>query len=121
MSISYSNYYEKVYFTALFLAITLQFIACSSERDDTVPVAEPMLIIKFDPNQARINNLGEPSMVAVGNGAQSPIFNTISSHYVEISQSATTALDAGTILYHAPETTIGDTKAIDFKQSKIVT
>jgi len=81
-----------------------------------------MLIIKFkfDPNQARLNNLGQPAAVAAGNAAQSPIFNTISSHYVEMAPTATTQLGNGTILYHAPETTAGGTNAIDFSKAKIV-
>ncbi len=81
-----------------------------------------MLIVKFqfDPNQARLNNLGQPSTVAPGNSAQTPIFNLISSHYLEMAPNANTQLGQGTILYHAPETTAGGANAIDFNQSKIV-
>jgi hypothetical protein len=116
------NPMKKVILLLVFLAAAIPFIACSNDRDDNLQVSEPMLIIKFkfDPNQERLNNLGLPSTVAAGNAAQSPIFNTISSHYVEMAPNATTALGAGTILYHAPETTAGGTNAIDFSQSKVV-
>lgn len=101
----------------LFLVVTIPFLSCSEDKEE-----EPMLIVKFkfDPTQERLNNLGQPSSVAAGNAAQSPIFNTISSHYVELAPNATTQLGFGEILYHAPETTSGGAMAIDFSQSKTV-
>jgi hypothetical protein len=98
------------------LALCAGFASC--EKEDS----EPMLIIKFkfDKNQARLNNLGQPSTVASGNAAQSPDFNTISSHYIEFAPTATTQLGQGAIVYHAPETTQGGANAIDFSKSKIV-
>ncbi len=102
-------------------------LACFSctDKDDEVKdeVSDgPQLIIKFkfDPTQVRLNNVGQPAAVPVGNAAQSPIFNTISSHYVELAPNATTALGLGKILYRAPETTVGGTNAIDFSKAKIV-
>jgi hypothetical protein len=94
------------------------FFSCSKEENND----EPMLIIKFkfDPNQARLNNFGQPSVVAAGNAAQSPIFNFISAHYVELAPNASTQLGAGNILYHAPETVVGGSNALDFDQAKIV-
>jgi hypothetical protein len=109
---------KKIIMLSLFFAATISLLSCS--KDDTN--SEPMLIIKFqfDPNQARLNNLGQPAAVAVGNAAQSPLFNTISAHYVEMAPNANTQIGQGTILYHAPETNLGGTNAIDFSQSKIV-
>jgi len=100
----------------LFVAV-FPFLSCENETE-----SEPMLIIKFqfDPNQVRLNNLGQPSAVLPGNAAQSPIFNTISSHYIELAPNANTQLGQGEILYHAPETTLGGANAIDFAQSRIV-
>lgn len=100
------------------LIITMASLySCSSDTS-----SEPMLIVKFqfDPTQARLNNLGQPSTVAAGNAAQTPIFNLISSHYLELAPTANTQLGQGEILYHAPETTLGGSTAIDFSQSKIV-
>ncbi|RKS00949.1 hypothetical protein [Flavobacterium sp. 102] len=109
---------KKAYILLLFLIAALPFFSCSS---DNAP-EEPMLIIKFqfDENQARLNNLGQPSTVAAGNAAQSPIFNTISAHYMELAPNAFTQIGQGTIIYHAPETNLGGASAIDFDQSKIV-
>jgi hypothetical protein len=106
--------------------LTFIFLSCS-DNDDViteviVPPTEPQLIVKFkfDPTQVRLNNLGQPSAVSAGNAAQSPIFNTIASHYLEFSPSATTQLGLGTILYHGQETTAGGLNAFDFSQAKIV-
>ncbi len=108
---------KKAYSVLLVVITMVTLYSCSSDTK-----SEPMLIIKFqfDPNQARLNNLGQPSTVAVGNAAQSPVFNLISSHYVEMAPNANTLLGNGTILYHAPETTLGGSNAIDFSKSKIV-
>ena len=108
---------RKIFCIVLILAAIVPFISCSNDSPD-----EPMLIVKFqfDPTQARLNNLGQPSTVAAGNAAQSPLFNTISSHYIELAPNANTQLGTGTVIYHAPETTVGGGNAIDFSKSKIV-
>ncbi len=95
-------------------------VVFSCEKDST-PANEPKLIIKLsvDPNQERLGNLGQPVSVPDSNAAQTPSFNSISAHYLELSPSATTPLGAGDVLYHAPETTTGGAAAIDFAQSII--
>jgi hypothetical protein len=109
---------KKVYILLIVFIAALPFFSCSS---DSAP-EEPMLIIKFqfDENHARLNNLGQPSTVATGNAAQSPIFNTISAHYMELAPNGFTQIGQGTVIYHAPETNLGGASAIDFDQSKIV-
>lgn len=108
------------------LLVILSFIvflfSCSKNEDVTNATSEPSLIIKFkfDPTQARLNNLGQPALVGTGNAALSPVFNTISSHYIEFAQNANTQLGAGTILYHGAETSAGGATAIDFSKAKIV-
>ena len=110
---------RKLIILLLFTAATISFFSCSNDNSSN---EEPMLIIKFkfDENQTRLNNLGQPSTIPAGNAAQSPLFNTISAHYVELAPNANTQIGQGTIVYHAPETTIGGSNAIDFGQSKIV-
>ncbi len=97
----------------------LTFLSCENQDDTT---SEPMLIVKFkfNPTQVRLNNLGQPSAMAAGNAAQTPIFNTISAHYLEFAPTAFTQLGQGAVVYHAPETTLGGSNAIDFSQAKIV-
>lgn len=108
---------KKSIIVLIFFAAIISISSCSSDS-----TSEPMLLIKFkfDPTQARLNNLGQPSNVASGNAAQTPIFNNISAHYVEMAPNATTQLGQGAILYHATETNDGGSTAIDFDQSKIV-
>ncbi|MES2566433.1 MAG: hypothetical protein V4565_06180 [Bacteroidota bacterium] len=82
----------------------------------------PHLIFKFkfDSTQVRLNNFGQPSTVAAGNSAYSPKFNQMAAHYIELAQGDMTALGAGTVLYHAPETAAGGTTAIQFSKSTVV-
>ena len=105
------------------VVIFLVFFSCSNKEETPISSPYPNLIVKFkfDSNQIRLNNLGQPASVGAGNAAQSPVFNTISSHYLEFAPNANTQLGQGTILYHAPETNAGGTNAIDFSKSKIVT
>lgn len=106
---------------SLILGIILMSIF--SCRKDSNDATEPMLYIKLvvDSNQVRLGNTGAPATVPAGNAAQSPRFNKISAHYLELAPNALTALGTGAILYHAPETNQGGATAIDFSRSKIVT
>jgi hypothetical protein len=108
---------KKVVVITVGILLMISFFSCSKDETE-----EPMLIIKFkfDKTQARLNNLGLPSTIPVGNAAQSPDFNSISAHYIEFAPTSTTQLGQGAVVYHAPETTLGGSTAIDFSQSKIV-
>ena len=103
----------------LILVSVVSFFSCEDE-DDTVN--EPYLIVKFqfDPNQVRLNNLGQPATIPPGHAAQSPDFSKISAHYFELAPTAYTQLGDGAILYHADETTAGGTVAIDFSKAVVV-
>jgi len=111
----------KFLLTTLVGAFCFGLISCDND-DDTSDSATPMLFVKFkfDKNQERLNNVGQPSTVAAGNAGLSPDFNKISAHYFELAPSANTQIGDGTVLYHAPETVVGGSKAIDFSQAKIV-
>lgn len=97
-------------------------IACKKEQSDPIPTppaqSGPRLVLKFrlDTTQVRLGSFGEPVGIPTGHAAQSPRFNSISSHYVEFAPSGLTALGAGAVVYHAPETSIGGGTAIDFAQ-----
>lgn len=110
------------YFTALWCS-TVLFMGCKKDSDDcTTPIpSEPQLIFKykFDSTQTRLNSIGAVSTVPSSHGAQSPLFNSISSHYIELAQTATTALGTGAVLYHAVETNVGGSIAIDFSKATL--
>lgn len=104
----------------LLLGIILSF-SCSEDNDDNLQLdpTEPNLIIKFkfDPNQQRLGNLGQPVSVAPGNASQSPSINRMSANYIEFAPSATTALGTGEIIFEGDETTTGGALAIDFQNA----
>lgn len=108
-------------FVVLFTLIVGAFAFFSCEDSDDVS-EEPHLIVKFqfDPNQVRLNNLGQPAAIPPGHAAQSPDFSKISAHYFELAPTAYTQLGNGAILYHADETTAGGTVAIDFSKAVVV-
>lgn len=108
-------------FVVLFTLIVGAFAFFSCEDSDGVSEV-PHLIVKFqfDPNQVRLNNLGQPATIPSGHAAQSPDFSKISAHYFELAPTAYTQLGDGAILYHADETTAGGAVAIDFSKAVVV-
>lgn len=105
-----------IFFAALISAFL--FTSCQKETNNT-DTTGPKLVLKFkfDSSQVRLNNIGQPQPVPAGNAGQSPLFNKMSAHYVELAPGAFTALGAGAVLYHAPETSTGGATAIDFEKS----
>ena len=110
---------KKIIGIFIVLFSIISFFSCDDKDDN---VQEPYLIIKFqfDPNQVRLNNLGQPAAIPSGHAAQSPDFSKISAHYFELAPTAYTQLGNGTILYHADGTTQGGSVAIDFSKAVIV-
>ena len=102
---------------ALFLLSSCQKEA-SMDNGSGTGTAKVNFIFKFDSTQARLNAIGQAAPMPAGNAGQSPRFNAMSAHYLELSPSAFTALGSGAVLYKAPEVTTGGTKAIDFSNSK---
>jgi hypothetical protein len=104
----------------LFSILVITTFSCNRCKEETK--VEPKLIVKIvtNPNQERLNNLGQPAAVPAGHAAQSPTFHKISAHYLEFAPNMYTALGGGEVVYHAPETMAGGSNAIDFSQSKVV-
>jgi hypothetical protein len=103
--------------SALGFAI-LAVVACKKKEVIISNTAKINFIFKFDSTQPRLNAIGQPSVIRLGNAAQSPRFNTMSAHYIELAQNAFTPLGSGQVLYHAPEVSTGGGTAIDFSQAK---
>lgn len=102
----------------LILLSAIIFPSCKKDKDQPAP-REPMLVFrfKFDPAQQRLDNFGNPSAVPPGHGAQSPSFNKMSAHYIELAHNEFTPLGSGAVLFHHDETNAGGTHAIDFSKS----
>ena len=98
-------------------AIVLFTSSCSKEHQHSTAPPQLVFFFKFDSTQERLNNIGLLDIMPPGNAGQSPLFNTMSSHYVELAPNAFTALGSGDVLYKAPEVTTGGGNAIDFSKS----
>jgi hypothetical protein len=98
------------------LAACLLLASCETDREST---ANLILKIRLDSTQQRLNNLGQVATLPAGHAAQSPNMHKISAHYVELASNAFTAVGAGEILYHAPETQTGGATAINFNEAII--
>lgn len=107
-------------------AALLMLAACQKDEettDTTTTVEEgPELIIRFtfDPDQPRLDNFGNPSVIPDGHAAQTPDFNALSAHYVELIPNEMTWLGDGQVIYQGAETNAGGEYAIDFQQAPLV-
>jgi hypothetical protein len=110
---------QTIKFLFTFFGMTAVLLSC---KKDNLPTAPKLIVkIKVDSTLGRLGNNGQPVAMPSGHAGQNPIVNKIGAHYLEFSQTAYTPLGGGDVLYHAPETNIGGTTAIDFDQSKVVT
>jgi len=109
------------YYPFLFIfSFSIFLFSCKkATTNDTLPEANLVFKFKFDSTQERLNNTGLPAAMAVGHSGQSPSFNGMSAHYIELAQTELTALGSGAILYRAEETTIGGDNAIKFDKSAV--
>lgn len=107
----------------IFFCLFTGLILSCEDNDIQSSQSGPNLIVKFkfDPNQERLGNLGTPAGIPSGNAAQSPDFNMMSAHYIELAPTAFTALGNGEIIYKGDETTAGGSNAVDFQNAKLVT
>jgi hypothetical protein len=102
------------------MAIGVVLFACkkNTTASSSAP-AKPQLVFvfKFDSTQTRLNNLGQVAVMPTGHSGISPVFNLMSSHYVELAPTANTLLGKGDVLFNAPEVGSGANIAIDFSKS----
>ncbi|PZD78455.1 hypothetical protein [Mesonia sp. K7] len=103
----------------LFLTFALVLTSCSNDDNNNPSDDEPQLVIrlKFDPNQERLNNLGQPSTIPDGNAAQSPSIKSMSANYIEFAPGPFTPLGEGEVIFLGEETNVGGETAIDFQQA----
>ena len=102
-----------------FAILALTSFSCSEDNDDTQQPSDPNLVIKFkfDPNQERLDNLGQPADVTEGNAAQSPGINRMSANYIELATGPLTPLGEGEIVFSGNETNAGGDTAINFQNA----
>jgi hypothetical protein len=92
--------------------------ACEEAQNTPGPEG-PGIVFKFwfNETQVRLNNFGLPATMPANNAGQSPEFNSISAHYIELAPSAFTALGTGDVLFVGAETMAGGANALDFNQA----
>ena len=100
-------------------SVLLMLVSCGKNNETTPSTtgAKINFVFKFDSTQVRLNNFGVVTGIPAGHAAQSPKFNLMSSHYVELAPDQYTPLGSGAVLYKAPETSEAGSNAIDFDQS----
>ena len=109
---------KKIFY--LITIIGLFSIACDPKKTNPEPTG-PRLIFKFkfDSTQTRLNNFGNPSpLPKSGNWGLSPVFHTMSAHYIELAPDSLSPLGTGNVLYKATEVGSGSDLAIDFSKAK---
>lgn len=86
------------------LLVSVSFLSCN--KDDGGESSGAKLIFKFvfDKNQERLDNFGNPSIIPDGHQSQSPDFNIMAAHYIELTPNAFTPLGQGTVIYNSPKT-----------------
>lgn len=100
--------------------LLLAMSSCKKSSTDDATAEGPHInfVFKFDSTQVRLDAFGQPVSVPSNHGAQSPVFNVMSAHYVEMTRDQFTGIGAGSVLYKAPETTVdAGVNAIDFSKS----
>lgn len=98
------------------LASFLLINACT--KPETIEGPKLIFKFKFDSTQVRLNNFGQPiTVLPAGHSAQSPIFHSMSSHYIELAPDSLSPLGTGNILYRAAEVGSGSSLAIDFSKA----
>ncbi|HAB27780.1 MAG: hypothetical protein CMP05_02255 [Xanthomarina sp.] len=105
----------------IFLLAILLLISCNNDDTECCANPEPqanlIVKLKFDPNQERLNNLGQPASIPSGNAAQTPTISRMSANYIEFAPNAFTGLGEGEIIFEGAKTTEGGTEAIDFQDA----
>lgn len=94
--------------------------ACSPSTSFTLPTGPNLIFkFKFDTNQVRLDNIGNPASIPAGNSAQTPKNFRISQHYIELAGDFD-SLGHGQVLYLGPATTTGGgSAAIDYCASTV--
>ncbi len=114
---------------ALLLLCLLLFNACQQEDEQPTPSTSTdnklNISFKFDSEQERLNNWGEPSVIPNTHAAQTPAFKGLSVHFIELVPTATTPYKEGAMIYNGAEVAANNpnpynfSTAIDFNQAII--
>ena len=106
-----------------FFFLSILAISCTPTTDETVnPNTTDKKIrfqFKFDENQTRLGALGQPAEIPEGNAAQTPDFQKLSVHVIDMTPNRFTPYGQGFLAYKGAETTTGGANAVDFDKAII--
>lgn len=125
------------HFPQILLLLVLFVMGCDKDSDplmlsddDQVPVdvTDRFLKIKlrFDPTQERLDNFGNPATMLPSHASQTPSFNTMSAHFIELVPTELTPYQEGAFIFKGEEVpadnpnSYGFTSAIDFDKAVVV-
>ena len=102
--------------SVLFLGLSLVLSSCKKDKE------EAMLVFKytFDEQGAREDNFGNPSTPPAGNAAQTPDFNSLGVHAIELINYVVSFPSSGIVIYKGKELTNNGEIGIDFDQQIII-
>jgi hypothetical protein len=105
----------KVFFT-FFICLSLALASCKKEEK------EAMLVFKytFDEEATRLDNFGNPSVIIAGHAAQTPRFNSLGVHSIELINYVMSLPSSSTVIYRGEERSFNGEVGIDFEQEIIV-
>lgn len=95
----------------------LLFVSCDKTESPTAESPKLIFKFKFDSDQERLGNFGEPKPIPEGHAAQTPTFNLMGAHYIELAEANDIPAYNGEQIYESPTTTKGGSEAIDFDQA----
>jgi hypothetical protein len=101
-----------------FAAIALFAIGCTKPDDNRDTGPKLIFKFKFDSTQTRLDGFGNSSTMPAGHWGLSPVFHTMSAHYIELAPDSLTALGLGDVLYKASQVGSGSDLAIDFSKAR---
>lgn len=106
-----------------FLFLTLLVFSCTPTGDEEPVTGTGDKKIKFQfrfaEDQTRLGNLGQAAEIPQGNAAQTPLFDKMSVHVIDLTPNRFTPYGQGFLAYKGAETTAGGTNAIDFDRAII--
>ena len=103
-------------FLLVFIGLSMALLACEKDKE------EAMLVFKytFDEQAAREDNFGNPSVIPAGNAAQTPDFNFLGVHSIELINYVVSLPSSSTVIYKGAEREHNGEMGIDFDQEIIV-
>lgn len=100
----------------ILMALIVSVSACKKDKGE----AEPQLIfkVKLDPQQPRLDVMGNPSVMSAGHAAQNPEFNFVALHSIELVPNKFTQFEQGDLVYSAKSIMQNGVHAVVFDELK---